>query len=172
MIHAHRTSAPLVDEQPDQSPDTEVIVREPASRLALMAIIAAALGITGLSFATWVDFGVTEMRGTDAEALTGVSDGYLVAALGGIILLSAAVALFRPRWAITLLPTIAVASITVLAVSGYTIATRWTAAGVDGEGAFITDGDPATAPYAIACLAIGTGLLASLLAARQASRVS
>ena len=47
--------------------------------LALMTVAAGAIVL--LSFQKWVDFGITELRGHDAEAATGIGDGWFSAGL-------------------------------------------------------------------------------------------
>ena len=139
---------------------------------ALVMIAAGALAMILLAFQPWVDFGLVEIDGIDSEALSGLSDGYIVAGLGGIILASAIAILSRPRWTLVLLPTIAVAAVAILVIAGYNAATSWHIAGIDGQGAFIDEGDPTFAPYAIAVIATAIAIVASVLAAVRASRTS
>lgn len=48
--------------------------------LLLMTVAAGAIVV--LAFQPWVDFGITETSGTEAEAATGISDGWAVVGLG------------------------------------------------------------------------------------------
>ena len=151
--------------------DAEDLAPGDAGRVVLGAIAAAGLAMIALSFQVWVDFGVTETKGPDADALTGVSDGYLVAAAGALISMSALGVVARPAWAAGLLPAIGAFAVVVLAVAGYTVATSWRAAGIDSDGVFLVDGDPTAVPYAIAGIAVGVAFLAAILAAMRASRL-
>ena len=134
-----------------------------ASPLLLLMIVAAG-AIVVLAFQQWVDFGITETSGTDADAATGISDGWFVAGLGSAILVLIGGALFRPKLAPVLLPIMAVAAVSVLAIAGFDTVTNWHASGVQPENPGILEqaqGDPTVVPYAIAALAIVVAFLAA-----------
>jgi hypothetical protein len=117
----------------------------------------AAGAIVVLAFQSWVDFGITEISGTEADAATGISDGWAVVGLGSAVLLFIGGALFRPRWAPALLPAIAFAAVFIIAIAGFDTVTNWFAAGVEpgNPGILVqTQGDPTAVPYAIAMLAV------------------
>ena len=141
-----------------------------AGQIALGTIAIAAVAIIVLSFLVWVDFGVAEMKGPDADALTTVSDGYVVALMAALVVLAAAGILWRPRWTLALLPTLGALGIAICVVSGYTVATSWSAAGADTDGAFLVSGDPTAVPYVIAALGLGISATAAMLAALRASK--
>jgi hypothetical protein len=134
----------------------------------LIAVMTVAAGATVLlSFQTWVDFGITELSGTDAEAATGVGDGWVVAALASAIILLVGGVIFtqRQRLAPVLLPLIAIAAVAILAIAGFDTITNWHASGVqaDNPGILVqSDGDPTIVPYAIAALAILIAVLAAI----------
>ncbi len=120
-----------------------------------MTVAAAAIVV--LAFQSWVDFGITEISGTDAEAATGISDGWFVAGLGSAIIVLIGGILFRPQLAPVLLPAMGLAGVCTLAIAGFDAATGWHAAGVEpgNPGILVqTQGDPTAAPYAIAMLAV------------------
>jgi hypothetical protein len=142
------------------------LIRAGQTVLMLMAVAAVAMII--LAFQSWIDFGIVKTRGTDADALTGISDGYFVVALAAVVLVAAAGILARPRWTPALLPAIGAAMVAAFAIAGYDTATGWHTAGVDSNGAFILNGSPMAAPYAIAALAVTIAVLASVLAALRA----
>jgi hypothetical protein len=125
--------------------------------LLLLLMTAAAGAIIILAFQRWVDFGVTEISGTDAEAATSVSDGWFVAALGSAILLLIGGVIFRQHLAPALLPMIALGAVAILAIAGFDTVTNWQASGVhsDSPGILVqAQGDPTIVPHAIAALAI------------------
>jgi hypothetical protein len=131
--------------------------------LLLMTVAAGAIVI--LAFQRWVDFGITESSGTDADAATGISDGWFVAGLGSAILVLIGGALFRPKLASVLLPMIAVAAVSILAIAGFDTVTNWHASGFHTENPGVlvqAQGDPTIVPYAIAGLAILIALLAAV----------
>jgi hypothetical protein len=125
---------------------------------ALLSLITVAAGaIIVLAFLDWVDFGATEIRGTDADAATTISDGWIVAGLGAAIVLLTGGVLFRPGIAAFLLPMIAVAAIFVLLIAGFDTITNWQATDIFTNNAGVleeAEGDPTFVPYAIAALAI------------------
>jgi hypothetical protein len=137
----------------------------------LLLIMSVAAGvILVLAFQHWIDFGITELRGTDAEAATGVSDGWFVAALAATALALIGALLFRPQLSPVLLPLVALASIGILAIAGFDTITNWHASGLhpDNPGIFVqTDGDPTVVPYAIAVLAVLIAVLAAIARAIQ-----
>jgi len=123
--------------------------------LLLMTVAAGAIVV--LAFQPWVDFGITEISGTEAEAATDISDGWAVVGLGSAILLFIGGVLFRPRWAPVLLPAIAFAAVCIVAIAGFDIVTDWHAAGVApaNPGVFVqAQGDPTPVPYVIVVLAV------------------
>jgi hypothetical protein len=134
-----------------------------------LAVITVAAGaITLLSFQDWIDFGITELRGTDAEAATGISDGWIVAALAAAIVLLTGGVIFRPRPAPVLLPLIALAALGVLLIAGFDTITNWQASGFhpDNPGILVqSNGDPTVAPYAIAALAVLIAVLSAVVRA-------
>jgi hypothetical protein len=134
--------------------------------LLLLLISVAAGAAVMLAFQQWVDFGITEIRGTDADAATGFGDGWAVAGLGCAIVLLAGGVIFTPRYAPVFLPVIAVAAVCMFAIAGFDTVTNWHASGVDPEnqGVFVqTDGDPTVAPYAVAALAVVIALSAAVV---------
>jgi hypothetical protein len=143
------------------------LIRAGQTVLMLMAVAEVVMII--LAFQSWIDFGIVKTRGTDADALTGISDGYFVVALAAVVLVAAAGILTRPRWTPGLLPVIGASMVAVFAIAGYDVATAWHTAGVDANGAFVLNGSPMAAPYAIAALAVTIAVLASVLAALRAS---
>jgi len=138
--------------------------------LALMTVAAGAIVL--LAFQRWVDFGIAETRGIDAEAATGISDGWFVAGLASAILVLIGGALFRPKLAPVLLPMMAVAAVSILAIAGFDTVTNWHASGVQPENPGIlvqAQGDPTIVPYAIAALAIVIAFLAAVVRGIQIS---
>jgi hypothetical protein len=137
--------------------------------LALLITVAAGASVV-LAFLQWVDFGITETRGTDADAATGISDGWFVAGLGIAIVLLAGGVLFRQQMSFVLLPMIAIAAIVILGIAGFDSVTNWHAAGVnrDNPGIFVqSQGDPTVVPYAISALAILIALSAAIIRGLQ-----
>jgi len=138
--------------------------------LLLLVMTVAGGAIVVLAFQQWVDFGITETRGIDADAATGISDGWFVAGLGSAILLMIGGVLFRPQFAPILLPIMAVAAVLILAIAGFDTVTNWDAAGVHPENPDIlvqAQGDPTIVPYAIAALAILIAVLAGVVRSIQ-----
>jgi hypothetical protein len=134
--------------------------------LLLLLMTAAAGAIIVLAFQQWVDFGITEIRGTEAEAATGISDGWFVAGLGSAILVLTGGVIFRLHLAPALLPMIALAAVAILGIAGFDTVTNWQAAGVQPENPGIivqAQGDPTIVPYAIAALAILIAFLAAVV---------
>lgn len=133
----------------------------------LLAVMTAAAGaIVVLAFQQWVDFGITEISGTDADAATGISDGWFVAGFGSAVLLFIGGIQLRPQWSQVLLPAIAFASVCALLIAGFDTVTNWTAAGFDEENPQIltqANGDPTAVPYVTAGLAILIALSAAIL---------
>jgi hypothetical protein len=132
--------------------------------LALMTVAAGAIVL--LSFQDWVDFGITETSGTDADAATGISDGWFVAGLAAAIILLTGGVIYAKRLAPVLLPLIALAAVAVLAIAGFDTITNWEASGFhpDNPGILVqSDGDPTIVPYAIAALAIAIAVLAGVV---------
>ena len=125
--------------------------------LLLLLMTAAAGAIVVLAFQQWVDFGITETSGTDADAATGISDGWFVAGLGsGIVVLIGGV-IFRAQLAPVLLPIMALAAVCILAIAGFDTVTNWEATGVhpDNPGILVQgQGDPTIVPYVICALSI------------------
>jgi hypothetical protein len=141
--------------------------------LLLLLITVAAGAIIVLAFLNWVDFGVTEINGTEADAATGISDGWFVAGLGAAIAVLAGGVLFRASIAPFLLPMIAVAAVLVLAIAGWDTITNWNAAGVnpDNPGILVqSDGDPTVVPYLISALAILIAVSAAVVRGIELSR--
>ncbi len=139
----------------------------------LLLITVAAGAIIVLAFLDWVDFGVTKIDGTDADAATTISDGWIVAGLGTVIVVLSGGVLFGPQLAPFLLPATAVAAIFVLLIAGFDTITNWSAAGVspDNPGVFVqSDGDPTVVPYLISALAILIALLAAVVRGIELSR--
>jgi hypothetical protein len=113
--------------------------------------------IVVLAFQQWIDFGITETRGIDADAATGISDGWFVAGLGSAIVVLTGGVIFRQQLAPALLPMIALGAVAILAIAGFDTVTNWRASGFHPEdpGVLIqAQGDPTIVPYAIAALAI------------------
>ena len=139
----------------------------------LLAVTTVAAGtIVLLAFQPWIDFGFTETSGTDAEAATGISDGWFVAVLGSAILLLMGGVIFRPPLAPILLPLIAIAALSIVAITGFDIVTNWEASGFhpDNPGILVqAQGDPTLVPYAIASLAILIALAAAVVRGLQLS---
>jgi hypothetical protein len=150
--------------------------RSPAKleHLLLLVITAAGVAVILLSFQHWVDFEITKLRGTDADAATGISDGWFVAGLGVAIVLLAGGVLFRPQTAPFLLPAIAVAAICVLGIAGYDAVSDWPARGVSGgtQGGVLSQvqGDPTIWLYTISALAIIIAVSAAVLRGIQLRR--
>jgi len=125
--------------------------------LLLLLMTVAAGAIVVLAFQWWVDFAITEIRGTKADAATGISDGWFLAALGCAIVLLAGGVLFIPRLAPVLLPAIAFAAVCTFAIAGFDTVTNWSATSVHPENPGIlvqAQGDPTIVPYAISALSI------------------
>jgi hypothetical protein len=136
--------------------------------LALMTVVAGAIVL--LAFQPWVDFGFTETSGTDAEAATGVSDGWFVAVLGTAIVLLIGGVIFRPPLAPVLLPLIAIAAVCILAIAGFDIVTNWQASGFDPDNPGIlvqAPGDPTVVPYAVAALSLVIAFSAAVVRGLQ-----
>jgi hypothetical protein len=145
-----------------------MIARSLPVLLAAMTVAAGAIIV--LAFQAWVDFGVTETRGTDAEAATGISDGWLVAGLGVAIVALIGGVIFRPRLAPVLLPVIALAAVAILGIAGFDTITNWRASGVRPENPGIivqAEGDPTAWLYVICALSIVIALLAAVVRAVQ-----
>jgi hypothetical protein len=138
--------------------------------LLLLLMTVAAGAILVLAFQPWVDFGITEATGIDADAATGISDGWFVVALASTVLVFIGCLLLRPQLSPVLLPLIAVASVLILAIVGFDIITNWEASGAhpDNPGIFVqSPGDPTIVPYVIATLAIAIAVLAAVVRAIQ-----
>jgi hypothetical protein len=138
--------------------------------LLLPLMTAAAGAIVILALQPWVDFGFAETKGTDAEAATGISDGWFVAGLAAFIVLLIGGVIFGPRLAPGLLPMIAVAAVGILAIAGFDTVTSWQASGFHPENPGIlvqAEGDPTIAPYAIAGLAVAIAISAAVVRAIQ-----
>ena len=134
--------------------------------LLLLLITVAAGVIVVLAFQRWIDFGITETRGIDADAATGISDGWFVAGLGSAILVLTGCVIFRHHLAPALLPMIALGAVAILGIAGFDTVTNWQASGVQPENPGIivqAQGDPTIVPYAIAALAILIALLAAVV---------
>jgi len=130
-------------------------------------MMAATAAIIVLSFQTWIDFGVTSAQGTDGstDAVTGQADGYVVMALGTLVLLFLGALIVLPRRSLALLPATGLAAVCVFAISGYDVTTSWRASGVDALGnAFVETGSPTVAVYAISVLSLVIAATAALLA--------
>jgi hypothetical protein len=139
-----------------------------AIQFLLAAITIAAGVIIVLAFQQWVDFGIAETSGIDAEAATGVSDGWIVIGFAVLIILLIGGVIFRPRLAPVLLPAIAIAAICILAIAGFDAVTNWHASGFhpDNPGVLVqADGDPTIALYATAVLAAFIAILAAVVRA-------
>ena len=133
----------------------ETSVRIVPILLALTTVAAGAIVV--LAFQQWVDFGITETRGIDAEAATGISDGWFVAGLGSAIVMLTGGVIFRQQLAPALLPMIALGAVAILAIAGFDTVTNWHASGFHPENPGVivqAQGDPTVVPYAIAALAI------------------
>lgn len=125
--------------------------------LLLLLMTVAAGVIILLAFQQWVDFGITETSGIDADAATGISDGWFVAALGSAIVVLTGFVIFRQQLAPALLPIIALGAVAILAIAGFDTVTNWHASGFHQENPEVlvqAQGDPTIVPYAIAALAI------------------
>lgn len=138
---------------------------------ALLLLMTAAAGASVvLAFLPWVDFGITEISGTEAEAATGISDGWFVAALGSAILVPIGGVLFRPHLSPILLPMMALAAVSILGIAGFDTVTNWSAAGVEAENPGIlvqAQGDPTAVPYAISVLSILIAVSAAVVRGLQ-----
>jgi len=142
----------------------EVPMKATPLLLAMMTVAGGAIIL--LAFQKWVDFGFTETSGTDAEAATGISDGWFVAVLGSAIVLLIGGVIFRPRLAPLLLPMIAITAVCVFAIAGFDTVTNWQASGFHPENPGIlvqAQGDPTVVPYAISGLAILIAVSAAVL---------
>jgi hypothetical protein len=138
--------------------------------LLLAAMTVAAGAIMVLAFQRWVDFGIAETSGIDAEAATGISDGWVAVGLASAVLLFIGGVLFRPRSGPVMLPLIAVAAICILAIAGFDTITNWHASGFhpDNPGVLVqADGDPTAVPYAISALAILIAVCAAVVRSIQ-----
>lgn len=132
--------------------------------LALMTVAAGAIII--LAFQRWIDFGITDLSGTEADAATTISDGWFVAGLGSAILILIGAVLFRPRSGPVVLPLIALAALCILGIAGFDAVTGWHASGFHPENPGVlvqAQGDPTIVPYAIAALAILIAFLAAVV---------
>ena len=137
------------------------------STLVLAAIIAAAAVIIALCWRPWVDFGISHLDGNNADAVTGIGDGYFVAVFAASIVVLAAALILRPgRWA-WLLPAIGAAAIAIALIAGYDAGTAWHVVGVDIQGAFVAGGHATAAVYEVLALALAIALLAAILAGLQ-----
>ena len=130
--------------------------------LAFVAAIAVAIII--LTFRTWVDFDVAHLRGTDADAMTSIGDGYFVIALAIAGIACAGALYLRPKAWAWLLPPIGIAAIGIAAIAAYQAGTPWHASGFDADGAFVVGGHATAAVYEVFALAAAMGLAAALLA--------
>ncbi|MEO8457251.1 MAG: hypothetical protein ABI559_05505 [Chloroflexota bacterium] len=131
---------------------------------ALIFIVVAALAIVALTFRTWVDFNVAFLRGTDADAMTGIGDGYFVIALALLAIVCTVALYLKPSWWATLLPAVGLAAVSIAAVAAYQAASPWHATGFDIHGAYVVGGHATAAVYEIFVLAAAMGLAAALLA--------
>jgi hypothetical protein len=132
--------------------------------LALTTVAAGAIVV--LAFQQWVDFGITETRGIDAEAATGIGDGWFVAGLGSAIVVLTGGVIFRQQLAPALLPMIALGAAAILAIAGFDTVTNWHASGIASESPGVlvqAQGDPTIIPYAIAALAILIALSSAVI---------
>lgn len=146
----------------------EALVKVIPFLLVVMTVAAGAIII--LAFQQWVDFGITETRGIDAEAATGMSDGWVVVGLAAVILALVGGVIFRSRLAPVLLPLIAVAAVCILAIAGFDTVTSWNASGFHPQDPGIlvqSKGDPTLVPYAIAGLAILIAFSAAVIRSIQ-----
>lgn len=131
---------------------------------ALLFIAVASAAITGLTFRTWVDFNVAHLRGTDADAMTSVGDGYFVIALAILAIACTAALYLRPKlWAL-LLPGVGISATGIAAIAAYQAGTPWHAAGFDIHGAFVVGGHATAAVYEVFALAAAMGIAAGVLA--------
>ena len=148
--------------------NNETFVKAVPFLLATMTVAAGAIII--LAFQRWVDFGIAETSGVDAEAATGISDGWVVVGLAVVILALIGGVIFRSRLAPVLLPVIAIAAVCILAIAGFDTITNWNASGFhpDNPGVLVqAQGDPTFAPYAIAGLAILIAISAAIVRGLQ-----
>jgi hypothetical protein len=141
-------------------------------QIVLVLIIVAAIVMFALSFQAWIDFGISDMSGMDADAATGFSDGGVTAMLSSAIAMAALGILVRPRWTLALLPAIGLAAAIVFSISVYDILIDWHVGGIDEVAIFVLSGDPTAALYAVAALSALIALLAALLAAVRAGWVT
>jgi hypothetical protein len=142
----------------------EAPVKVTSLLLPLMTVAAGAIAI--LAFQPWVDFGFAETKGTDAEAATGISDGWFVVALATLIVLLIGGVIFWERLAPILLPAIAIAAVSIFAIAGFDAVTNWQASGFhpDNPGILVqARGDRTVVPYAIAALAILVAFAAAVV---------
>jgi hypothetical protein len=162
------TTIDQVTSIPDNAGKREMAIIR-LGKLALVAIIVFAAAIAFFAMQDWVDFELFQTNGTDIKAVTGIGDGYFVVLLAAVMILAAGAVLIRPQLTLVALPVIGAASVTAFVVAGYTLTTEWKAAGGDGTGAFILEGNPTVAPYAICGLAAATGIIAASLATFRAA---
>lgn len=134
---------------------------------ALAFIAGAAAVIIALTNRTWIDFRVHALRGTDADAMTGVGDGYFVIALAIVAIACAGAVYMRPKFWHWLLPLIGVSAVSVMAIAAYDAATPWHAAGFDSTGVFVVRGHVHAAVYEVLALAAAIGVVAAVLASIQ-----
>ncbi len=132
-------------------------------RAKLIIAIAAAVIIV-LTFRTWVDFNVAHLRGTEADAMTGVGDGYFVIALAVVAITCTGALYFRPKFWAWLLPGTGLSAIGIAAISTYQAATRWHATGFDIHGAYVVGGHATAAVYEVFAVAAVMGVVAAVLA--------
>jgi hypothetical protein len=132
--------------------------------LAGMTIAAGAIIV--LAFQRWVDFGIAETSGIDAEAATGISDGWVVVGLASAVLFFIGGIILRPGTGPILLPMTALGAVGILAVAGFDTVTNWHASGFHPENPGVlvqAQGDPTIVPYAIAALAILIAFSAAII---------
>jgi hypothetical protein len=139
----------------------------------LAFITATALVIFALTLRTWVDFNIAHLRGTDADAMTNLGDGYLVMTLGVFAIGSSAALYLRPKYWMTFLPAIGLFAVSIAAIAGFEAATPWNASGSDMHGvAFVTGGHATAAVYEVSALAVLMGVTAAVLAGIHYRRLS
>jgi len=137
---------------------------------ALAFIAGAAAAIIALTLRTWVDFDAAHLRGTDADAMTNVGDGYFVIALAIVAIACAAALHLRPTIWAWLLPGIGISAVGIAVIAAYDAATPWHAAGFDISGAFVVGGHATAAVYEVFALAAAMGLVAAVLASIRYGR--
>jgi len=139
-------------------------------RILLVITTVAAGAIVILSFQPWIDFGSADTSGLEADAATGLSDGWFVAGFGSAILVFIGAVLFRGQLSPILLPAIAAAAIAVLCIAGFDVVTNWQASDIFVNHAGAVEeaqGDPTIVPYAISGLAILIALSAAIIRGLQ-----